>query len=217
MEQIYKASRLLNKGSEIATKNPPESSVDLYWIPLGAGAHVVRVSGSIFEAIYAAKEHRSRAHLYHSALVVNVPDGRYIIEQTPVPDNKNQDRGVVAEGPVGMRWLGHLRMFRYEVRCWKDGIIPDLSYAVGGAVKATNNIEQAEGIIENIRSIPTLVWGRDENHTGEMWNSNSVISWVLTQSGIDTSSLSPPDGGRAPGWDAGTEVACKYSSRADES
>jgi hypothetical protein len=26
----------------------PRGAVDLYWIPLGAGAHVVRVSGKLF-------------------------------------------------------------------------------------------------------------------------------------------------------------------------
>jgi len=30
---------------------PPSAVVDLYWIPLGAGAHVVRLSGKLYEAI----------------------------------------------------------------------------------------------------------------------------------------------------------------------
>ena len=40
------------------------------------------------------------------------------------------ERGVVAEGPVGSRWAGRLRIFRYEVRCWRGGIIPDVDEAV---------------------------------------------------------------------------------------
>jgi hypothetical protein len=40
-----------------------------------------------------------------------------------------------------------------------------------------------------------------------MWNSNSVIAWLLARSGIDTESVRPPAGGRAPGWQAGLEVA----------
>jgi hypothetical protein len=47
--------------------------VDLYWIPLGAGAHVVRVSGKVFEAVSAFVQRRGRCDLYHSALVVHVP------------------------------------------------------------------------------------------------------------------------------------------------
>ncbi|MEJ7790085.1 MAG: hypothetical protein WKF29_09410 [Thermoleophilaceae bacterium] len=51
------------------------------------------------------------------------------------------------------------------------------------------------------------MWGRDEFHAGDMWNSNSVISWLLVRGGIDTAALQPPAGGRAPGWQAGITVA----------
>jgi hypothetical protein len=43
--------------------------------------------------------------------------------------------------------------------------------------------------------------------TGEMWNSNSVIAWVIARSGIDAESIQPPQGGRPPGWRAGVVVA----------
>lgn len=55
--------------------------------------------------------------------------------------------------------------------------------------------------------MPTPVWGRDELGAGEMWNSNSVVSWLLASAGIATDFLQPPPHGRAPGWDAGLEVA----------
>ena len=55
--------------------------------------------------------------------------------------------------------------------------------------------------------MPTPVWGRDDLGAGEMWNSNSVIAWVIARSGIDAESIKPPDGGRAPGWRAGVLVA----------
>jgi hypothetical protein len=54
------------------------------------------------------------------------------------------------------------------------------------------------------------VWGRDELGTGEMWNSNSVIAWVITSSGMETESIRLPAGGRAPGWRAGLEVARRH-------
>jgi hypothetical protein len=43
--------------------------------------------------------------------------------------------------------------------------------------------------------------------TGEMWNSNSVISWLIASSGLNPDSIQPPNGGRAPGWNAGLVVA----------
>jgi hypothetical protein len=42
---------------------------------------------------------------------------------------------------------------------------------------------------------------------GEMWNSNSFISWLIARSGLDAESIHVPMGGRAPGWDAGIVVA----------
>jgi hypothetical protein len=60
--------------------------IDLYWLPLGAGGHSVRLNGRVFEAVVAALERRPRCDLYHSALEVRVADGRYTIESAPVPD-----------------------------------------------------------------------------------------------------------------------------------
>jgi hypothetical protein len=34
-----------------------------------------------------------------------------------------------------------------------------------------------------------------------------LISWLLTCAGVDAATVSPPTGGRAPGWDAGIAVA----------
>ena len=97
------------------------AAVDLYWIPLGAGAHVVRISGKLFEAVSALVARRPRCDLYHSALVITLPEGHFMIEQAPVPDLHGERRGVVAEGPVGMRWLGRFRIFRYEIRSLARG------------------------------------------------------------------------------------------------
>jgi hypothetical protein len=58
-------------------------SVDLYWLPLGAGGHSVRYNGKIFEAVAARLAHRSRQDLYHAALEVSVSEARFIIEQAP--------------------------------------------------------------------------------------------------------------------------------------
>ena len=183
------------------------SVVDLYWIPLGAGTPVVQFSGRVFEALSAWCHRRSRRALYHAALQLVTAEGRLVIEQAPVPDGDGASRGVVASGPVGTRLAGRFRVFRYEVRCWAGGTIPDLCYAVDGPVSISDDPAVASRIVELLPTIPVLVWGRDEAGTGDMWNSNSVIAWVLAGSGIDVDRLDPPREGRAPGWHAGRAVA----------
>src|ERR1700750_518928 len=92
------------------------SAIDLYWLPLGAGGHSVRLNGRVVEAVAARLHHRSVCALYHSALEMSLPhEGRFVIEQAPIPNARGPERGVVAEGPVGARWAGRIRMFRYEV------------------------------------------------------------------------------------------------------
>src|SRR5438094_847798 len=57
------------------------------------------------------------------------------------------------------------------------------------------------------RAVLDTAGGRDELSTGEMWNSNSVISWLLVMAGVAGRAGSPPNNGRAPGWHAGLVVA----------
>jgi hypothetical protein len=184
-------------------------TVDLFWIPLGAGAHAARVSGRIYETVAAFAQRRERCDLYHSALEITVPEGRYVVEQTPVPDLHGEYRGVVAGGAVGTRWAGHFRIFRYEIRRWLDGTIPDVDEAVAGPLRLSDEALVARRILDVVPSVPTPVWGRDELRAGEMWNSNSIIAWLLARSGIDAAAVSTPVGGRAPGWAAGVVVAAR--------
>ncbi len=183
-------------------------TLELLWIPLGAGQHVVRISGRVFEALSAFAQHRPPCALYHSALVVTVPDGRYVIEMTPVPDQHGEQRGVVCGGSVGSACLGRLRVFRYEIHRWRDGVIPDAHLATAITTLQLDPSD-AQRLLALVPSVPTPVWGRDELDAGEMWNSNSVTSWILHQAAIDTTQLAPPNGGRAPGWRAGLVVAAR--------
>jgi len=98
--------------SHEATGNRPAASdktspgLDLYWIPIGAGADVVRIGGTVFQL-------RAHSDIYHSALVATTSDANFIIEMSPIPAARGrQDRGVVSEGPVGSRWARRLRIFR---------------------------------------------------------------------------------------------------------
>jgi hypothetical protein len=175
----------------------------------------VRLNGRVFEAVAARLERRSPCDLYHSALVVRVPEGRFVIEQAPIRDANGGERGVVAHGAVGSRWAGRFRIFRYEVRRWRGGVIPDIREAVESPQQLTDDPLVARRVLDLVPAVPTLVWGRDESQAGEMWNSNSLISWLIARSGLHVESVRPPVGGRAPGWDAGLVVARRQQLGAD--
>ena len=96
-------------------RDPEPAAVELYWLPLGAGGHSVRFNGRVYEALAAARGRRPRLDLYHAALRVLTSDAHFVIEQTPVSDRRGRERGVVVEGPVGSRWAGRFRLFRYEI------------------------------------------------------------------------------------------------------
>lgn len=186
----------------------PGFGIDLWWLPLGAGGHFVRMNGRIYEAIKARRERRNPLDIYHTALEVYVPAGRFIIENAwPIPDADGASRGVVVEGPVGWRRMTRFRPLRYEVRRWRDGIILDAQWAVASPQRLTDDTSTAYRLLELVDSLPVLTWGRDELRTGEMWNSNSVVSWLLVRAGVPIDQVRPPDGGRVPGWRAGSVVA----------
>ena len=182
------------------------SSLDLYWLPLGAGGHSVRLNGRVFEAVAARLDGRPPQALYHSALELTVPEGRFVVEQAPA-GRRDADRGVVAVGAVGARRARRLRVFRYEIRCWRDGAIPDVSEAIASPQRLSEDAVVVRRALRLVGEVPTPTWGRDELRTGEMWNSNSVMAWVLTRAGLDATAVQPPQGGRAPGWRAGIVAA----------
>jgi hypothetical protein len=199
--------RAVERGVTLASDaGMTEPAVDLYWLPLGAGGHSVRLNGRVFEAVAARLERRPARDLYHAALEVCVPEGRFVIEQAPARRDGSA-RGVVSEGPVGTRRAGRFRILRYELRCWRDGVIPDVAEAVESPRRLTNDAGSAQRLLDLVPSVPTPVWGRDELGAGEMWNSNSVISWLIARSGLPADSIHAPAGGRAPGWRAGLVVA----------
>ena len=118
---------------------------------------------------------------------------------------------LVLEGSVGRHGLARWRLLRYEVRVWPDGVLPDEKEAVGGPQVLSEDPEVIDRLLEATRHIPMLVWGRDQIGAGDMWNSNSVISWLLARAGLDMDGIEPPDGGRAPGWAAGLAAAGRPS------
>jgi hypothetical protein len=193
----------------IAANSPAafRGSIDLYWLPLGAGGRSVRLNGHVYEAFAARLGRRPVRDLYHSALVVEVPEGKFVIETAPIRAGDDPARDVVAEGAVGTRSAGRFRLFRYELRCWRGGVIPDVAEAVESPRHLSDDPERARRLLGLVPSVPMHVWGRDESRTGEMWNSNSVIAWLIARAGLDADAILPPAGGRAPGWNAGLIVA----------
>jgi hypothetical protein len=106
-----------------------------------------------------------------------------------------------------------LRFLQYEVRCWRDGVIADIAEAVGSPQQLTDDVVSAQRMLDLVPEVPTPVWGRDELGAGEMWNSNSIVSWLIARSGLDAESVHPPRGGRAPGWHAGVLAVVRAVAR----
>jgi hypothetical protein len=140
-----------------------------------------------------------------------VPEGRFVIENAwPIPDSNGASRGVVVEGPVGSPVLARIRPFRYEVRRWRDGRISDAAEAVASPQHVSDDPLQARRLLDLVPFVPPLKWGRDELGIGDMWNSNSVVSWLLAATGLPADHIHPPRGGRVPGWGAGLELARRH-------
>ena len=90
--------------SQVNTAACADATIDLYWLPLGAGGHFVRWNRRVYEALIALRERRRPQDLYHSALVATVAQSRFVIEMTPVRDANSAERGVVAEGLSARDW-----------------------------------------------------------------------------------------------------------------
>jgi len=196
----------------MASTKQSAARVSLYWLPLGAGGHSVRWNGRIFEALAARREHRPPCALYHAALEVRIGPDRHVIEMAPVWAGSG-DHGAVLVGPVGARWLGRSSLFQYEVRRWTDGLIPDIDEAVESPQCVGRSLVRAQRLLELVPQVPRLTWGRDELHAGDMWNSNSMISWLLARSGHLVGNVAAPERGRAPGWQAGVVLATRQTHR----
>jgi hypothetical protein len=196
----------------VSPSSQPRGAVDLWWLPLGAGGRSVRWNGRVYEALVARRAGRPVRDLYHAALEVDAGAGLVVIEVAPVLGGPPGDRGAVASGPVGARWAGRSALFRYEVRRWAGGVIPDRDEAVASPQHLGGDAAAAARVLALVPHVPTPVWVRDELRAGEMWNSNSVVAWLIARAGIDPACARIPVGGRAPGWDAGLTVAARQGS-----
>jgi hypothetical protein len=182
-------------------------SVVLLWMPVGAGGRLVARTSGWWERACARRAHRSPRPLFHAALEVFLPDARYVVEMAPAWGVPAPERGVVATGPVGRVALGRSRLLRYEVRCWRDGVLPDRGWAVGPPLVLLVGGDRAGRVRHAVSRVPRFTWGADPFGVGDPWTSNSIVSWLLAGAGVDAGALAPPDGGAAPGWRSGILAA----------
>ncbi|UIN29528.1 hypothetical protein [Microbacterium binotii] len=180
------------------------STLAVWWIPVGAGGWLVSHASGLWERMTAAREGRAARPLLHAAIEITDRRGRSVIEMAPAWSGPRTAHGVVGTGPVGLRVLGLSVCFRYEIRCWRDGTVPDLAFAPRPPRIHETSEVVTDAIIMDATNAPRHVWGRDVFGIGDMWNSNSLIAWLLTRAGI---AEHPPSDCSAPGWKCGVEAA----------
>lgn len=183
------------------------SSVELWWIPVGADTHVQAASLACYEWLAAFTGGRPRQTLVHAGLT-GALDGRpFALEVAPAfqfPASNDE-----LSGPVGASWAGRWRLFRYRVHTGWDteAHLPDEARAVAPPVRLDGRGATVGRVLALSQQSPCYVWGRRRPGHPEMWTSNSTVAWTLTKAGIDTATLAVPDGCRAPGWASGLAEA----------
>jgi hypothetical protein len=116
--------------------------------------------------------------------------------------------------PLVVAWRAGFGSFVTRSADGPGGMIPDVDEAVDSPRRLTDDPDRAQRALDLVPWVPTPVWGRDELGIGEGWNSNSMISWLVARSGLDTESIQPPIRGRAPGSQAGLVVARRQCDEA---
>ena len=189
--------------------------VDILWMPVaaGTGSRVRLWSLAAWEAADAFAHRRKRASLYHSALKVRTATGtNFTVELTPVFGF--EPTAPAMTGPVGFRWADRFRLFRYQMRCIRAETLPDEAWAFSTS-RLSSDCSLADRIVLAAGDVPPLTWGRRPRGCSEMWTSDSAISWLLRRVGIDAAAIKIPEGGRAPGWQAGLEHPCDLAAGLD--
>lgn len=187
------------------------SSADLYWIPVGAGTHFQRASLVAYESLAAFFSRRPKQRLIHGGLTCVLRGEPFTVELMPAPGGPNPRREVT--GPVGVRFAGRLRLFRYQVCVLPNAALPDERWAVEPPVRLTEDPAAVAAILEASRAVPAYTWGRRRPGHPEMWTSDSALAWILDRAGLNPAELRVPDGCRAPGWYAGLAEAATARMR----
>lgn len=179
-------------------------TLDLYWLPVGAGTHFQRASLAVYESFAAALARRPRSILCHAALKGNVGERPFTIELTPVP--AVQDVRPAMAGAVGSSLAARLRIFRYQLVCRESDALPDEQWRIGHPQRLSSDATAIQHLLALARTVPAHTWGRRVRGTSEMWTSNSAVSWLLLKAAIPLEGVAIPDGATAPGWQAGIDA-----------
>jgi len=59
------------------------TAIALWWLPVGAGGHVVRHTSRWWELLDAHRAHRRPQPLFHAALEVRTGESNHVIEMAP--------------------------------------------------------------------------------------------------------------------------------------
>lgn len=181
--------------------------VELLWLPVGVETNrFQQASLRLWEAFEAARARRRRCRLVHAGLrLCPGESGPFTLELMPAWQG---GRGTpLATGSVGFRGADRFALFRYQLHCDDGGTFPDERWAIGEPLVVSRESGVPERILALAAKVPRYTWGRRVRGTSEMWTSDSVVSWLLTRAGIDLAQFGPPPGTRAPGWQAGLEIA----------
>jgi hypothetical protein len=162
-----------------------------------------------WERLRALKAGRSPRELLHVALEVQLDSStKFVIELVPAGFGPARtSTGVVGNGPILSRALGWMRMFQYEIRRWKNGVVEAKDKSTRPPSTYVITRDQALQIIDGASRAPRHPWGQDVLGNGDMWNSNSLVSFVLVSAGMDPAAIEPPASADWPGWDTGVALA----------
>ena len=141
----------------------PPASVDLYWLPLGAGdnTHCVRTNGRIFEWATARYAHREGCDLYHAALEAS--------RRGPARHRDDPGVGHRRAGPRrGVRGAGRPEVARrLEVLPLRGPLLarrghPRRRRGRRQPPPAQRRPGPGPAVLSLGRAFPTATWGRDE-------------------------------------------------------
>ena len=135
----------------------PGDGVELHWLPLGRGrilraAQRPRLRGG--GRAVGGRAPSATCTTRRSPCTATAPVT--VVEMTPStggPPGPDARRG---GGGAGRRAAGSpaLRVLRYEIRCWRDGMIGDIDEAVGDPLRLSDDAEVARRIIAPAPQVP---------------------------------------------------------------
>ena len=105
---------------------------------IGCGRSFRALNGRVFESVVARLEKRPIRDLYHSALVVRVPEGGFVIEQAPRISRRRRTTRRRRRRRGRQPPPRQATACRYEIRCWRGGVIPDVNEAVESPRRLTD-------------------------------------------------------------------------------